>query len=284
MSGISFADADSTFSEAEAVIYGIPYDRTTHFRAGAREAPNAVRRASYNFEVKHFEHNRVPDVWVHDFGDLDDHIYPEDMMDEIEFLVRPAVKDNKFIVAIGGEHSITSPIVKCFGDVSVISVDAHLDSRDTFMGSPHSHACAMRRCADAVGIDNVFVLGVRSICVEEELNRNDIVPHITSFDIMKSGMQQAIEKALDSVKNDKIYLTIDIDGIDPAFAPGTGTLEPFGLMPMDVKNLMNAIGSRLVGMDIVEISPPFDPSGITSVLGARYIKEGLSIFAKHHLS
>ena len=284
MSGISFADADSTFSEAEAVIYGIPYDRTTHFRAGAREAPSAVRRASYNFEVKHFEHNRVPDVWVHDFGDLDDHIYPEDMMDEIEFLVRPAVKDNKFIVAIGGEHSITSPIVKCFGDVSVISVDAHLDSRDTFMGSPHSHACAMRRCADAVGIDNVFVLGVRSICVEEELNRNDIVPHITSFDIMKSGMQQAIEKALDSVKNDKIYLTIDIDGIDPAFAPGTGTLEPFGLMPMDVKNLMNAIGSRLVGMDIVEISPPFDPSGITSVLGARYIKEGLSIFAKHHLS
>jgi agmatinase len=280
--GIAFADADSTFSDADVIIYGIPYDRTTTFRSGSREAPGAVRRASYNFEVKHFEHGDLPDVAMHDFGDIDDHIHPEDMHDEIRFSVSPAIDNKKFTVAIGGEHSITSPIVGIHKDVSVISVDAHLDSRDEFMGSPYSHACVMRRCAEHVGIDNIFVLGVRSIS-EEELAREDIIPHMTSYEIMGKGMDRAIRKALDSVKNDKIYLTIDIDGIDPAFAPGTGTQEPFGLLPMDVKNLINGIGERLVGMDVVEISPPYDHSGITAVLGARYIKEGVSVYTKHHL-
>jgi len=280
--GISFADAESSFSEADAIIYGIPYDRTASFRSGSREAPGAVRRASYNFEVKHFEHFPLPDVLLHDFGDLDDHIFPEDMHEEIGFSLAPAVRDKKFTVAIGGEHSITPPIVGCFDDVSVISVDAHLDSRDEFMGSPHSHACAMRRCADIAGTDNVFVLGVRSIS-EEELDCDDVVPHITSYEIMETGIERAVMRALDSVGNEKIYLTIDIDGVDPAFAPGTGTQEPFGLLPMDVKKIINAIGDRLIGMDVVEISPPYDHSGITSVLGARYIKEGIAVFAKNHL-
>jgi agmatinase len=280
--GIAFADADSTFSDADVVIYGVPYDRTTTFRSGSREAPGAVRRASYNFEVKHFEHGNLPEIAMHDFGDLDDHIYPEDMVEEIRFSLSPSIKNKKFTVAIGGEHSITSPIVGIHDDIAVISVDAHLDSRDEFMGSPYSHACVMRRCAEHVGIDNVFVLGVRSIS-EEELERDDIIPHITSYEIMERGMDAAVRKALDSVKNEKIYLTIDIDGIDPAFAPGTGTQEPFGLLPMHVKRLINSIGERLAGMDVVEISPPYDHSGITAVLGARYIKEGVSVYAKHHL-
>ncbi|MDR0791359.1 MAG: agmatinase [Methanomassiliicoccaceae archaeon] len=282
LNGIAFADADSTFSDADVIIYGIPYDRTTSFRSGSREAPGAVRRASYNFEVTHFEHGKLPMVAVHDFGDIDDHIYPEDMMDDIRFSVTPAIRDKKFTVAIGGEHSVTSPIVSIHDKISVISVDAHLDSRDEFLGSPYSHACVMRRCVEHVGIDNVFVLGVRSIC-DEELDRDDIVPHITSFEIMDHGMERAIGRALDSVRNEKIYLTIDIDGVDPAFAPGTGTQEPFGLLPIDVKRLINSIGDRLIGMDVVEISPPYDPSGITAVLGARYIKEGISVYSKHHL-
>jgi agmatinase len=224
----------------------------------------------------------MPDVKMHDFGDVDDFIIPEDMMNEIEFSTSLGIKNKKFTVAIGGEHSITSPIVKNYGNVSVISVDAHLDSRAEFMGSPYSHACAMRRCSELVGIDNVFVLGVRSIS-EEELERDDIVPYISSYDIMERGMQCAISKALDSVKNEKVYLTIDIDGIDPAFAPGTGTQEPFGLLPIDVKRLINAIGDRLVGMDVVEICPPYDHGGITSTLGARLIKEGIAVYAKHNL-
>ena len=138
----------------------------------------------------------------------------------------------------------------------------------------------MRRAAEHLGLDNVYVLGARAIG-EEELDRDDVVPFISSYDIMDMGIEKAIGKALDEVKAEKVYLTVDIDGIDPAFAPGTGTPEPFGLMPMDVKKVINIIGERLVGFDVNEVCPPADPSGITSILAARLINEALAVHAKH---
>ena len=198
------------------------------------------------------------------------------MMDDVRFLLSPAADDGKFTVVIGGEHSVTLPAVECHGDVSVISIDAHLDSRGEFMGSRYSHACVMRRCADVLGTENVFVLGVRSVS-EEELESDDPVPYIDSYKIMEKGIDWAVGKALKAVKNENVYLTVDIDGIDPAFAPGTGTPEPFGLTPVDVKKIINMIGKRLVGFDVNEISPPYDPSGVTSVLGARLVKEALAV-------
>ena len=183
---------------------------------------------------------------------------------------------------MGGEHSINIPIVRNFepDDIALISIDAHLDSRDEYLGTPNSHACITRRAAEHLGLENVFVLGARAIG-EEELDRDDVVPFISSYDIMDNGIEWAIEKALDSVKNERIYLTVDIDGIDPAFAPGTGTPEPFGLMPMDVKKVINAIGDRLAGFDVVEVCPPADPAGITSILAARYINEVMAVHAKN---
>ena len=97
---------------------------------------------------------------------------------------------------------------------------------------------------------------------------------------MDIGIEKAVEKVLDSVKAEKIYLTLDIDGIDPAYAPGTGTPEPFGLLPMDVKKTINMIGDRLIGFDVTEVCPPADPSGITSILAARMINEVLAVHAK----
>lgn len=279
MSGLEFADASSSYEEADAVILGVPYDHTACFRSGSREAPNAVRRASYNFEPNLFEH-RVPLPNVHDMGNTDDFLFPQDMMDDVRYYMKPAIADGKFPITIGGEHSITFPVVETMKDVSVISVDAHLDSRDEFMGTPYGHACVMRRCADVVGTENVFVLGVRSIS-EEELESDDPVNHIDAYAILKDGILPAIRKALDTVKNERVYLTLDIDGIDPAYAPGTGTPEPFGLTPFDVKVIMNEIGGRLAGFDVNEICPPYDPSGVTSILGARFIKEALAINSRN---
>ena len=148
------------------------------------------------------------------------------------------------------------------------------------MGCANSHACIMRRAADHLGLDNVYALGMRSIS-EEELDRDDVVPYISAYDIYDKGMEWAVNQALDSVKAEKIYLTIDIDGIDPAFAPGTGTPEPFGLHPMDVKKAINMIGDRLVGFDVCEVCPPSDPTGATPVLAARLIKEAMCVYAKH---
>lgn len=279
MFGLTFADADSGYSESNAVILGVPYDHTACFRAGSREAPAAVRRASYNFERFHLEHG-PNELAVHDLGNTDDFIFPEDMMDDVRFLLAPAAKDKKFTVLIGGEHSITLPAVECHGEVSVISIDAHLDSRDEFMGTKFSHACVMRRCADVVGTENVFAIGVRSVS-EEELESEDPISYIDSYTVMEKGIEHAVKRALDSVHNENIYLTIDIDGIDPMYAPGTGTPEPFGLTSMDVKKVINVVGGRMVGFDVNEICPPYDPSGVTSILGARYIKEALAVYAKN---
>ena len=281
--GLAYAGAESEYNDAEAVIFGIPYDHTACFKAGAREAPTAIRRASYNFEEIHFEHGiHQRRLEMYDYGNCDDFILPEDMFAEVDFAVRPAINDGKFTVAIGGEHSINIPIVRAFPEKSIalISIDAHLDSRDEYLGTPNSHACVMRRAAEHLGLDNVYVLGARAIG-EEELDRDDVVPFISSYDIMDMGIEKAISKALDEVKAEKVYLTVDIDGIDPAFAPGTGTPEPFGLMPMDVKKVINIIGERLVGFDVNEVCPPADPSGITSILAARLINEALAVHAKH---
>lgn len=278
MSGLNFAGAESDINDSDSVILGVPYDHSSCFRSGSREAPITVRRSSYNFEEELFEH---PGKFrnVCDLGNTDEFLMPKDMMDDIRFLLRPAVDNGKFTVMIGGEHSVTLPAVELHDDVSVISIDAHLDSRDEFMGSSLSHACVMRRCADIIGTENVFVLGVRSVS-REELDSDDPVRFLSSYEIFDIGIEKAVETALKSVKNKNVYLTLDIDGIDPSFAPGTGTPEPFGLTPMDVKKAINIIGKRMVGFDVTEICPPYDPSGITSILGARYIREALAASLK----
>lgn len=276
--GTGFADAESEYSDADFCIYGIPFDRTACFKAGAREAPNAIRRCSYNFEMNCFEHGKQKELKIFDYGNCEDFTLAEDVFDDVRFAMKPAIDDKKFTIAMGGDHSVNIPIVRLFKkkDIALISVDAHLDSRDEYMGVKNNHACITRRAAEHLGIDNVFVLGPRSIS-DEELEMEEVVPYISAYDIHEMGMEWAVKKALDSVKNEKVYITLDIDGIDPAFAPGTGTPEPFGLHPLDVKKLINMAGERLVGFDVTEVCPPADPSGITSVLAARLIKEVMAV-------
>lgn len=280
--GVSYADAEAEYNDADAVIFGIPYDHTASFKAGAREAPTAVRRASYNFEEFHFEHGLDQhQPVVSDYGNCDDFILPEDMMEEVKFAVTPCIRDGKFPISIGGEHSVNIPIMKCYrkGKIALMTIDAHLDSRDEYMGTPNSHACVTRRAAQHLGLNNVCAVGVRSIG-REELERDDVVRHVTSFDIFDHGIEWGMKQALDGLKADRVYLSIDIDGIDPAYAPGTGTPEPFGLTPLDVKKAINLVGDRLAGFDVVEICPPADPAGITSILGARLINEALAVYGK----
>ncbi len=280
--GLGYAGADAEYGDAEIMIYGVQYDHTACFKAGAREAPTAIRRASYNFEEIHFEHGldqNIPPIC--DYGNVDDFVLPEDMISEVQFAVKPAIDDGKFLIGIGGEHSMNIPVIRSFPErsIALISIDAHLDSRDEYLGTPFSHACVMRRAAEHLGLDNVFVLGARAIGAEE-LERDDSVPFISSYDIFDMGIEKAVSTVLDQVKAEKIYLTLDIDGIDPAYAPGTGTPEPFGLLPMDVKKTINMIGDRLVGFDVNEVCPPSDPSGITSILAARLINEVVAVHSK----
>lgn len=271
LTGVSFADANATFEDAEFVILGIPFDRTASFRSGARFAPNAIREASYNFETYIFEHEvDLLDVNFHDAGNLEELGTVDEMVKHAGSFIEGVVSKGKFPIVLGGEHSVTIPAVRSFRDVGVVSIDAHLDFRQEYLGERNSHACVTRRIAEHVGMENVVVLGVRSMSREEV---GDEMPEfIDSFTIREEGMERAVRRAMSLIGKEKIYLTLDIDGIDPACAPGTGTPEPFGISDLDVKKCIDMLSSRLVGFDLVEVCPNYD-KGNTAALSARLVRE-----------
>jgi agmatinase len=272
---LRFADAVDTYEDSEFVILGAPFDRTTTFRSGARFAPTTIREASSNFEKELFEHGvTFDDVKVHDAGDLYEEGTVDDMVSAIEEEACRIVKDGKFLVTMGGEHSVSPPVVKAYGgEISVITIDAHLDYRDEYQGLRNSHACAHRRIEEVVGRGNVFAFGVRSISADEDQSS---AMYADAFRIHEEGCGPVLDEMLSKLRRDPVYLSLDIDGIDPAYAPGTGTPEPFGLTPWDVRHVINRLGDRLVGFDVVEVCPPYD-NGNTSILAARLIREVIAV-------
>lgn len=277
--GANFAFATSSFEEANFVVLGVPFDRTTSFRSGARAGPNAIREASYNFEPYVFEHDiLLTEIKVHDAGNVEDCGSAEDMVRETRQVVDRIVQAGKFPILIGGEHSITIPAVQAFKDIGVIAIDAHLDFREEYMNNRLSHACVLRRNADHVGIENVLAFGVRSISIDER--RAKMPEYIDAYTIQDEGVEKSFKRALNMIRKENIYFTLDIDGIDPAYAPGTGTPEPFGLSSMDVKKCINMVAPRMVGFDVNEVSPPYD-KGNTAALAARMIIEVIAVVHKH---
>jgi agmatinase len=277
---LRFADANAEFSEARFVVFGVPFDRTSSFRMGSRSAPNRIREESHNFESYMLEHRLdLCDIPIHDAGNLEEFGSTAQMTEEVEFAVREMIlKKGKFMLMLGGEHSITPTAVKAFKSfckepVCVLSLDAHLDFRASYLDETNSHACALRRSADIVGVKNVASIGIRSMSREESEDIKDLpLNFITSYDVAEKGINACLKKAVSKFGRSRIYLTLDIDCIDPAYAPGTGTPEPFGLTPMDVKHIINAIAPRLAGFDLVEVCPPYD-NGNTSALAARIARE-----------
>lgn len=278
--GVTFADANASLDDARFIILGVPFDRTASFRTGARDAPNAIRAASYNFETFIFELGvDLLDVPFCDMGNLEEYGSVDEMVEEVHTTVKDLVKAGIFPVVMGGEHSVTIPAVRAFENVGVIIIDAHLDFRDEYLGVENSHACVTRRVSEHVGLDRVSVFGVRSISKEEW--KEDKPLYFDPLTIRKRGILDCVNEAMERMDSERIYLSLDIDGIDPSFAPGTGTPEPFGLDPVDVKTLISAIGDRLVGFDIVEVCPPYD-NGNTAALAARFIREVIATAYKHH--
>ncbi|MEM3397321.1 MAG: agmatinase [Thermoplasmata archaeon] len=269
---LKFADASAEFAEAQFVIFGAPFDRTTSFRPGARFAPNAIREHSYNFETFLFEHNLdLLDVPFCDLGNLEEVGDVDQMVELVQQATAEIVGANKFPIMLGGEHSVTIGAARCFKDTGFLIVDAHLDFRESYMNSKNNHACVTRRIFEMAGHDNVVCLGIRSIS-REEFETNEKVQFIDAFQINEEGIENVAKRVMNMLRFEKIYFSLDIDGIDPAFAPGTGTPEPFGLTPLQIKKLIHFIAPRLVGFDLVEVSPPFD-NGNTAALASRIVRE-----------
>ncbi|MEM3226695.1 MAG: arginase family protein, partial [Thermoplasmata archaeon] len=178
----------------------------------------------------------------------------------------------------GGEHSITTGIAKALKerDAAIIFLDAHLDFRKEYLGVKYSHACVARRSYEILGNKRTAAFGVRSISEEEYYDALEKKYfYISAYNFKAIGWKKAIDQILENISSKKIFLSLDIDGIDPAFAPAVATPEPYGLDPSDVKHIIDYIGDRLIGADIVEISPHYD-QGNTAMLGARLLQEIVS--------
>ena len=277
-----FADAHATLEDARIALFGVPYDRTCSFRGGSRYAPRAIRQASYNFESYMMDHGRsLAAIPVADVGDTNAFGASTEMIDGVSRRASEVVRAGKVPIVLGGEHSLAPAVVRAFPkDVAVLGIDAHLDFRDAYLGDRWSHACSARRCADHVGAEHVIYLGVRSFSEEE---REDLarlgLSFVSVFDIHEDGIVRCVERALKAVDREKVYLTIDMDGIDPAYAPGVGNPEPFGLAPLQVKRLLGILAPHLVGMDLNEVSPAWD-HGQTALLAARLVREAIMAIAE----
>ncbi len=281
---LHFSDSNSDYDSSDFVIFGVPYDSTSSFRHGSKFAPDEIRKASYNLESYLVEHDfDMSSAKIHDFGNiisLDEDVQVEDVIDAVKFYASKFFSEGKFPIMLGGEHSITAGVAKAIHeDAGIIFVDAHADFRREYMGTKWSHAAWARRAFEILN-GRVFALGVRSISLEEKEDAERLgYGYLTSYEIREMGIESAVNEAKKRLGVSKIYLSVDIDGIDPSFAPGTGTPEFFGLTPWDVKALINILAPNLIGMDIVEINPEYD-NGNTAVLGARLVQECIAAAIK----
>jgi agmatinase len=278
-----FADAVSDFYEADFVIFGVPYDQTSSFRRGAVEAPREIRQASWNFETYDIRTGvDLRDVRFHDYGDLDvKNDSPKDMVKKVKEFTNMLLEKNKFPIAVGGEHSITHGIIQAFPkDVAVLSLDAHLDFRNKYENERFNHACVTRRIADHVNIGDIVVFGFRSAEKEElgDAKKKGLL-FFDSFTVRENGIKKVLDETKKRFGDKPVYLTLDIDVIDPAYAPGTSTPETFGLTPLDILTCIDFFSPYLVGFDIVEVCPSYD-KGETALLAAKLLRCSLGSISK----
>jgi agmatinase len=255
------SEEHSRYETSRAVIFPVPLERTTSYEHGTRNGPSAILAASRNMELYDEELELEPykEIGIHTLPAIDTADGTlEEVITEIFTAQLALLEDEKFTVALGGEHSLTPPLVsataKKYKDLSVLQIDAHADLRDEYQGNPASHACAMRR---VVEVCPAVQVGIRSLSVEEA----QAIPHLRTSvywakDIARAPLKSWIAKVLNDL-SPNVYLTIDLDGFDPAFVPATGTPEPGGLDWMQVTSLLRAVAEhkRIVGMDVVELLP-----------------------------
>ncbi|HJO28553.1 MAG: agmatinase [Candidatus Poseidoniia archaeon] len=276
-----FADAEAAFDDARFVIWGYPFDGTACFRKGAADGPEAIRHHSHNFESWLNELGLdLRDVPTHDWGDVETVADQEANNSAIGEIVDRIGAAGKFSVGLGGEHSLTPPAVAAlkqyYPNLTVVVLDAHLDYRDGYQGAKWSHAATTRRVSEIVGVECVRVIGVRSLSREEQqAAREDDLSYIEAGWVDLREHLSDIVDALDG----PLYLSLDMDAIDPAFAPGVGTPEPFGMTPYEVLQVLNFLSDRLVGFDCVETCPPAD-NGNTAALAARLVRHALGAVVK----
>ncbi|MGI5848541.1 MAG: agmatinase [Christensenellales bacterium] len=271
---LNFIGCDSEYADAEIVLFGAPFDGTVSFRPGARFAPQSMRLGSGDGIETYspYQDKDLADLPICDIGDLE---LPfgntQTVLDTIEQSTGRIAADSKLPVMIGGEHLVTLGAVRAlinhYPDLHIIHFDAHADLRDQYFGQKLSHATVIRRVWDLVGDDRIFQYGIRS-GEKEELTwgKTHVFTHM--FDCSK------IDDALEKTQSKPVYLTIDLDVLDPSVFSGTGTPEAGGISFDDLMGcIMNMRGLHIVGADLCELSPHYDASGASTLTACKILRE-----------
>lgn len=260
------------YNDADIVMIGLPFDGTCSYRPGSRFAPERLRLASWGLEDYSPVYDRhLEDVKFYDAGELE---FPlgntQKSLDVIEENARQIYSDNKKYLGIGGEHLVTLPAVKAckdkYDNLTVIHFDAHTDLREDYLGEKLSHASVMRRIGEIIGFENIKQIGIRSGLKEE-------------FELMKKyNTLVRGSKDLDKIRNKKIFLSIDVDVLDPSVIPGTGTPEPDGLLYRELAEWIKYLQDfDIVGADVVELAPDYDKSEVSTAVVTKIIRDVLMI-------
>ena len=282
--GAIFMGAQRDIDQCRVSLLGVPYDGTCCFRPGARFGPSAVREDSYGIETYCPQLNLdLEDINFTDIGSLDVPLGDAKLtLDYIRDATDILLKKNLKPLIIGGEHSITSGVIKSlitnYPDLIMLQLDAHADLRDEWLGSKFSHACTMKRCLEILPSKKIFQIGIRSGTKSEFLEMNNS-KRLIQHTLGKNA--KSLEEALKSCKGRPIYLTFDLDWFDPSIMPGTGTPEPGGYFWGDFAAIIDVIKSHnLIGADVVELSPKLDNTGISSILAAKVIRSLIMLLDK----
>ena len=273
---MNFIGADSTFADARVVLFGAPYDSTTSFRPGTRFGPAAMRSESFGIETySPYQDRDLEELQIHDAGDLELPFgAPDQALAQIEAEAGRILDAGKIPFLLGGEHLVTlgavRAAVKRHPKLCILHFDAHADLREDYLGVKLSHACVMRRCHELVGDGRIWQFGIRSGTREE-------------FAFMRAGRVTTEPFTLDTLHNlelpagTPVYLTVDLDVIDPSEFPGTGTQEAGGVGFVALLAALRDILGRfnVVALDNVELSPPLDHTGRSTALACKLLREEL---------
>jgi agmatinase len=285
-----FGGFQKSFEEAEYVVLGVPFDVTSTYRTGARFGPTAIREASLNIETYSFR-SRIDfeNLQVHDLGDLHVSTDAVQTLERLERVIKEVLDAGKTPVVIGGEHTITLGALKSLGSeaskTAVVSFDAHLDLRDEFMGLKLSHTTFMRRINEEAKPAKIVEVGTRAICKEElGYARDAEIQFFTTLQVRKTGSKKVTEQLKEKLaKYERLYLSVDMDVLDPAYAPAVQNPEPDGLEMSTLLDILVGIcDKRLVGFDVVEVAPNHD-QGISAIQAAKVIFEILCAVEKEKL-
>ncbi len=271
---VTFIGFEETYEESSAVLFGVPFDGTSSFKPGSRFAPNMMREDSWAIEsYSPYLDKDLEDLNLFDFGNLE---LPfgdkKNALRQITDFVKQVIDDNKIPIMLGGEHLVTLAPIKAlskkYDDLHVIHFDAHTDLRNEYLGESLSHATVIRRVYDVLGDGKINQFCIRS-GLKEEFEWAKEHTHLEKF------TYKTLEKCVDKLKNKPVYITLDLDVFDPSVLPGTGTPEPGGINFHDMLEIIQTLSNlnNVVGIDVVELSPKFDASGVSTAVACKTLRE-----------